>query len=104
MCGLFQSVCLLNVPLDLCLEFEEWCNLLSFIRPVSALELLMAQAEQRVKHVYLIKSIIYPAECTTRLKFILKFFTLKCSYMFRLTNHHQGAYCRAFLKLCLLTL
>lgn len=24
-CGLFQSVCPLNVPLDLCLEFEEWC-------------------------------------------------------------------------------
>ena len=30
------------------------------------------------------------------------FFTLKCSYMFRLTNHHQGAYCRALLKLWLL--
>jgi hypothetical protein len=25
-------------------------------------------------------------------------FTLKCSYMFRVTNHHQGAYCRALLK------
>jgi hypothetical protein len=29
-------------------------------------------------------------------------FTLKCSYMFWLTNHHQGAYCRALLKLWIL--
>jgi len=34
----------------------------------------------------------------SRLKLTLKF-TLKCSYMFRLTNHRQGAYCRALLKL-----
>ena len=34
----------------------------------------------------------------SRLKFTLKF-TLKCSYMFRLANHHQGAYCRALLTL-----
>jgi len=34
----------------------------------------------------------------SRLKLTLKF-TLKCSYMLRLTNHHQGAYCRALLKL-----
>ena len=31
-------------------------------------------------------------------KLTLKF-TLKCCYMFRLTNYHQGAYCRALLKL-----
>jgi len=37
---------------------------------------------------------IYPTECTTRLKF-----ALKCSYMFQLTNHHQGAYCCALLML-----
>jgi hypothetical protein len=53
LCGLFQSVCLLNVPLDLCLEFEEWDKLLSFIRPVASLKLLMTQAKRRVKHVYL---------------------------------------------------
>jgi len=34
----------------------------------------------------------------SRLRLTLKF-TLKYSYMFRLTNHHQGAYCRALLKL-----
>jgi hypothetical protein len=34
----------------------------------------------------------------SRLKLTLKF-TLKCSYMFRLTNHHQGAYCCALLTL-----
>jgi len=52
-CGLFQIVCLLNIPLDLCLEFEEWGKLLSFIRPVASLKLLMTQAKQIVKHVYL---------------------------------------------------
>jgi hypothetical protein len=35
------------------------------------------------------------------LKLTLKF-TLKCSYMFRLTNHHQGAYWCVLLKLWLL--
>jgi len=50
-------------------------------------------------HPDIIKSFIYPTECTTRLKL-----TLKRSYMFRLTDHHQGAYCCALLKLCLLTL
>jgi uncharacterized protein YdhG (YjbR/CyaY superfamily) len=34
----------------------------------------------------------------SKLKRTLKF-TIKCSYMFRLTNHHQRAYCRALLKL-----
>ena len=34
----------------------------------------------------------------SRLKLTLKF-TLKCSYMFQLTNHHQGALFRALLKL-----
>jgi hypothetical protein len=33
----------------------------------------------------------------SRLKRTLEF-TLKCSYMFRLTNHHQGAYCYTLLK------
>jgi len=46
----------------------------------------------------IIKFFIYPTECTTGLKLTLKF-TLKCSYMFRLTNRYQGAYCRALLKL-----
>jgi len=32
----------------------------------------------------------------SRLKLTLEF-TLKCCYMFRLTKHHQGAYCRALL-------
>ena len=39
----------------------------------------------------------------SRLKLTLKFI-LKCSCMFRLTNHHQGAYCSALLKLLLLLL
>jgi len=47
--------------------------------------------------ILILSSLIYPTECTTRLKF-----TLKWSYMFRLTNHHQEAYCCALLKLCLL--
>ena len=34
----------------------------------------------------------------SRLKLILKF-TLKYSYMFQLTNHHQGACCCVLLKL-----
>ena len=37
----------------------------------------------------------------SRLNLTLKF-TLKFSYMFQLTNHHQGAYCCALLKLWLL--
>ena len=38
-------------------------------------------------------------ECSRKmLKLTLKF-ALKCSYMFRLHNHHQGAYCCALLKL-----
>jgi len=52
-CGLFQSVCLLKVPLDLCLVFEEWSKLLSFIRPVAYLKFLMTQAKQRIMQVYL---------------------------------------------------
>jgi hypothetical protein len=32
----------------------------------------------------------------SRLKLTLEF-TLKCCYMFQLTKHHQGAYCRALL-------
>jgi len=52
----------------------------------------------RTVHPDIIKFFIYATECITRLKFTLKF-TLKYSYMFRLTNHHQGAYCRALLKL-----
>jgi len=38
-------------------------------------------------------------ECSRKmLKLALKF-KLKCSYMFRLHNHHQGAYCCALVKL-----
>jgi len=38
-------------------------------------------------------------DCSRKmLKLTLKF-TLKCSYMFRFNNHHQGAYCCALLKL-----
>jgi len=38
-------------------------------------------------------------DCSKKmLKLTLKF-TLKCSYMFRFNNHHQGAYCCALLKL-----
>ena len=53
----------------------------------------------RTMHPDIIESFIYTTECTNRLKF-----ALKCSYMFRLTNHHQGPYYCALLKLCLLTL
>ena len=52
-------------------------------------------------HPDIIKFSIYPTEDTTRLKLTLEF-ALKFSYMFRLTNHHQGAYCCVLLKLCLL--
>jgi len=48
-------------------------------------------------HPDIVKSFIYPTECTTRLKF-----TLKCSYTVQLTNHLQGAYNCALLKLFLL--
>jgi len=46
---------------------------------------------------------IYPTDvqldCSKRMsQFTLKF-TLKCSYMFRFCNHHQGANVRALLKL-----
>jgi len=51
----------------------------------------------RTVHSDIIKPSIHPTECTTRSKF-----TLKCSYVFRLTNRHQGAYCCALLKLRLL--
>jgi len=51
----------------------------------------------RTVHPDIIKSFIYPTECTITLKC-----TLKCSYVFRLTNHDQGTYCCALLKLCLL--
>ena len=47
--------------------------------------------------------LFYPAyaqlDCSERMsQFTLKF-TLKCSYMFRFNNHHQGANIRALLKL-----
>jgi len=44
-------------------------------------------------HPVIIEPFICPTECTTRLKL-----TLKYSYMLRLTNRHQGAYCCALLS------
>jgi len=34
-------------------------------------------------------------DCPRKLLNLTFKFTLKCSYMFRLNNHHQGAYCCA---------
>jgi len=46
--------------------------------------------------------IFYSIQLNAQLGYSTLKFTLKYSYMFRLTNHHQGAYCRALLKLWLL--
>jgi len=50
-------------------------------------------------HPDIIRSFIYPSECTTRLKFALKFFYIKMLLHISLTNHHQATYCHAWLKL-----
>jgi len=38
-------------------------------------------------------------DCSKRISQFTSNFTLKCSYMFRFYNHHQGANVRALLKL-----
>jgi hypothetical protein len=60
----------------------------------------------RTVHLDIIKCFIIQLNAQldySRLKLTLKF-TLKCSYMFWLTNDRQGAYCCALLKLWLLYL
>ena len=46
---------------------------------------------------------IYPTDaqlyCSKRMSKLSLKFTLKCSYMFRFNNHHQGATIHALLKL-----
>ena len=43
--------------------------------------------------------LIYPTDAELDGSKRMSKFTLKCSYMFRFNNHHQGATIRALLKL-----
>ena len=64
-----------GVPLETCWAFNKLWNNKFYYK----LHLVGISTESKIK------SIVYPTECTTRLQF-----TLKCYYVFRLTNHHQG--------------
>ena len=65
---------------------------------VTVLKINIINFHIRTMHPDIIKFFIHPAECR-KLDYSKLKFTLKCSCMFRLTNHRQGAYCRALLKL-----
>ena len=64
-----------GVPFETCWAFNKLWNNKFYYK----LHLVGISTESKIK------SIVYPTECTTRLQF-----TLKCYYVFRLTNHHQG--------------
>ena len=101
LCSVLQTGSAQNVGKQPCvfslvLQFSAFCIL------SSTYEAKSQNLDFHNRTVHPDKSFIHPTECTTRLKFTLKYFTLKCSYVFRFTNHHQGAYYCALLKLCLL--
>jgi len=50
-------------------------------------------------HLDAIKFFIYPSDTQLDCSKIMSKFTLKCSYMFRYNNRHQGATILALLKL-----
>ena len=76
---------------------------LSFREENKSLERRGRQMEILVEeklHFPLISSILfYPSDAQSDCSKRMSEFTLKCSYMFRFNNHHQGATIRALLKL-----